>query len=184
MSTEELQRQSMIADLITKLHAAGGWCGEIHVQKAAYMAQELYRADLGFDFVLYHHGPYSFDLHNAIGVMHAREFLDMQTKSTPHDPTLVLTKRGEYLRDHFQEINGRFAEQISRAAAHFGNRTVAQLEHLTTAHYVTYENGMEGKCVQDRAQRVHELKSHISVAEAMAAVKSIDATIQELSANA
>ena len=184
MSTEELQRQSMIADLITKLHAEGKWCGEVHVQKTAYMAQELYHADLGFEFVLYLHGPYSFDLHGEIVAMRAHKFLDTEIRPASFEPTLVLTKRGEYLRDHFQELNGRFAEQVSRAAAHFGNRTVAQLEHLTTAHYVTYENGMEGKGVQDRAQRVHELKSHISVAEAMAAVKSIDATIQELSANA
>ena len=184
MSTEELQYQSMIADLITKLHAKGSWCGETHVQKTAYMAQELYHADLGFDFVLYRHGPYSFDLHDAIGSMRAYKFLDMEIRPAPYGPSLVLTERGEQLRDHFREFSDRFAKQINWAVTHFGNKTVSQLERLTTAHFVTHENGMQGKSVHDRAQRVHELKSHISVNEAMAAVKSIDATIQELSANA
>ena len=179
MSKDELQRYSMVADLITKLRGKGSWCGETHVQKTCYLLQELLGVPLGFNFILYRHGAYSFDLHDMIGTMRAYRFLDIEIPPPPYGPSLALTERGQELKDHFQEFNNQFAEQTDWAADRFGDKTVVQLEKLTTAYYVTRENGMAKKSVETRAQRLNELKPHIPIAEAANALRSIDAMIKE-----
>jgi hypothetical protein len=59
---ERLQRASILLTLNEELRRAGSWAGETHMQKATYFLQELTRIPLEFDFVLYKHGPFSFDL--------------------------------------------------------------------------------------------------------------------------
>ena len=181
MSKDELQGYSMIADFITKLRDKGSWCGETHVQKTSYLAQELLGVPFGFNFILYRHGAYSFDLHEEIGTMRAYKFLDIEIPPPPYGPSLALTERGEELTKRFRDFTDKFAEKTDWIAARFGNKTVVELERLTTAFYVTRENGMEQKDVDDRAQRLNKLKPHISIAEAKDALKSIDATIREAS---
>ena len=169
----------MIADLIAKLHDKRSWCGETHVQKTAYLTQELLGVPLGFKFILYRHGAYSFDLHEAIGAMRAYRFLGIEVPPPPYGPSLVLTPRGEKLRNHFQKSNGRFAKQTDWVAERLGDKNVVQLEKLSTAYYVTREKEMEKKSVDVRARRLHELKPHISTIEAARALHDIDAMIEE-----
>lgn len=63
---KRLQRDAVILSLIENLRAKGSWCGETHIQKATYFVQELLRVPLEFEFVLYKHGPYSFDLSDEL----------------------------------------------------------------------------------------------------------------------
>ena len=61
-----LQRAAVLLTLLEQLQARGSWCGETHVQKSVYFLQDLLQVPLGFEFVLYKHGPYSFDLNDEI----------------------------------------------------------------------------------------------------------------------
>ena len=67
---ERLQRAAILTELMDRLRADGSWCGETHVQKATYFLQEVLGVQTGFEYILYKHGPYSFDLrgpHRAAG---------------------------------------------------------------------------------------------------------------------
>ncbi len=61
-----LQRAAVLLTLLDALKQRGSWCGETHLQKSVYILQELFGVQLGFTFVLYRHGPYSFDLSQAV----------------------------------------------------------------------------------------------------------------------
>jgi hypothetical protein len=43
-----LQRAALLTTLADKLRDAGSWCGETHLQKAAYLLQTLLQVPLGF----------------------------------------------------------------------------------------------------------------------------------------
>ena len=51
----------VITKLIETLRERGSWCGETHVQKAAFFLQELMEVPMRFNFILYKHGPFSFE---------------------------------------------------------------------------------------------------------------------------
>jgi hypothetical protein len=57
-----LQRAVVLLSLLERLKERGSWCGETHLQKSAYFLQDMLSAPLGFDFILYKHGPFAFDL--------------------------------------------------------------------------------------------------------------------------
>ena len=44
---ERLPRSAILLTLVEELHAHGSWCGETHVQKCVYFAQELFKVPLG-----------------------------------------------------------------------------------------------------------------------------------------
>ena len=54
MNTEE--KEAVLIALMTGLREQESWCGETHVQKAAYILQEGLKVPIGLDFVLYKHG--------------------------------------------------------------------------------------------------------------------------------
>jgi len=66
-----LKRDVVILSLIENLKKKGSWCGETHIQKATYFLQELFDFPLGFEFILYKHGPFSFDLSDKLTAMRA-----------------------------------------------------------------------------------------------------------------
>lgn len=79
---ERLAREAVLLSLVEKLRQAGSWCGETHVQKATYFLQEVAGVPLGFPFILYKHGPFSFDLRDELTAMRADGFLTLE----PRDP--------------------------------------------------------------------------------------------------
>ena len=174
------ERYIVLADLVNKMHGKHSWCGETHVQKTAYFMQELTGVPLEFDFILYLHGPYSFDLHDEILAMRARGVLDIDVKRPPYGPSLVLTDFGKRVHKNYHEFRDRFAERVDWIARHFADKTVVQLEKLGTAYYVTRKQGMEGKSVEERARHLHELKPHVSLLEAREALETMDGRIDEV----
>ena len=62
----EMEKNVVLLSFIDFMRAKGSWCGETHVQKGTYFFQELMGVPLGFHFILYKHGPFSFDLRNQI----------------------------------------------------------------------------------------------------------------------
>jgi len=58
----------------------------------------------------------------------------------------------------------------------FGSKGVAELERLSTAYLVTRQAGADHS-TEDRAQRLRKLKPHISVDDALVAMKDIDNVI-------
>lgn len=163
-------RRALIIELVRNLLSTGSWCGETHIQKCVYFLQDLYRVPLGYDFVLYKHGPYSFDLHDELIEMKACEFLVPEPRS-PYGPTLRLGEREALLTERSQHLGQMYHHELEAVASRLGNANAADLERLATALFLTVRYQVNR---DKRASRLTELKPHISLEDAHAAVAEVD----------
>lgn len=165
---------ALIGVLIEQLRASGNWCGETHLQKAVYFLQTACRVPMGYSFVLYKHGPYSFDLRLDTARLLGRRMLKQEPSRPPYGPRLgATTIMSMHVNRHPDAIR-RYLEDVSRVVQFVGRRGVAELERLSTALYVTLQQGK--KSMESRAKRIHDLKPHVSVESAAEAVKELDSS--------
>lgn len=167
---ERLQRAVILTELMDQLRAQGSWCGETHVQKAVYFLQEILEVPTEFKYILYKHGPYSFDLTADLTGLRADFLLDLNHRSPGYGPGLVPTAASKNLRDRYPRTLATHRSQIEFVANAFGTKGVTELEKLATALFVTRELGDTASSLQ-RARRLHELKPHISVTDAHIAIQ-------------
>lgn len=173
-----LQRDVVIISLIENLKEKGSWCGETHIQKATYFLQQLFKIPLGFEFILYKHGPFSFDLSDELTAMRADLLIRIQPQPRPYGPSLVPSNGSKSIKKHFSATLKKYDSNIQFVANKFRDRGVSELEQLATALYVTQEINPNGSS-EFRAQCITKLKPHIKMIEARAAVKEVDEIIKE-----
>lgn len=167
------QQRAVIIKLIKSLTENGSWCGETHIQKASYCLKEVTKTPIEFEFILYKHGPFSFDLRDELTAMRADGLLDIEVNPYPFGPSLKVTETGIDVIRRFPKTVGEYEKKIGFISSSLGSKGVAELERLATALYVS--NSEE---TSDRAKRVNNLKPHISVDMACKAVAEIDEMIQ------
>lgn len=167
---QPLERASILLALSEALRNRGSWTGETHIQKASYFLQRLLGVSLELDFILYKHGPYSFDLTNELAGMQADGFLALQPRPFPYGPSYVPGPLSGLLKTSYGRIATFYEPQVQFAAQKLGARSVAELERLATALYVSFEGGPP----EDRPTRINALKPHVSVAEAAKALAELD----------
>jgi hypothetical protein len=175
MSGKEMkrrQREAIVAAIDQRLAERGSWCGETHLQKAVYFLQTLLGVPTGFSYILYKFGPFSRELRTELGSMRADGFLELVPQPEPYGPTLQTTEVAE------QQLLGRWPKTIRRydpaldfVAKTLGGLGVGELERLATALWVREEDP-EAQPVE-QAERIHELKPHVSSASALKAVQKV-----------
>ena len=177
---DRMRNGVVLTKLIEELRAQGSWCGETHVQKTMFFVQELMGVPTEFEFILYKHGPFSFDLRDELTALRADGLLEIEAE--PHGARFIPTERSSYVKRHYGRTAARYASAIEFVAEKLGKRKVAELERLGTAFYVSRSSENAGASINDRANRVVELKPHISVAQARQAVEKVDGLLTEAAA--
>jgi hypothetical protein len=172
---EQFDNASLIVALTEKLREYQSWAGETHLQKATYVLKRVLGVPIEFKFILYKHGPFSFDLRDEIGWMRSSRLLEWEVRSNFYGPSLRPGQLSPTLKRQFPVMPSRYSGQIDFVAHRFGGKNVAELERLTTAIYVTLD---EQTPCQERARYINELKPHVSIPEADAALVEADALIQ------
>jgi hypothetical protein len=170
---DRLRRDVILIRLIEALRERGSWCGETHLQKAAYLLQEMAGAPLGFEFILYKHGPFSFELRDELSAMRADGFISLQVQDPSYGPSIVPEPGADALRKRFPKTLGAHEARIKFVAEKLGDKKVVELERLATAFFVSEEAGPRTS-PDTRARRVHAIKPHISVDQALEAVRTVD----------
>lgn len=173
-----LAQEAVLAGLARRLHDRGSWSGETHLQKATYLLHELLGVPFDFDFILYKHGPFSFELRDELGSMRADRLLEREVQAPPYGPRFIVTDRGRELEGRFGRTMERYGPALDWVAAQLGDRGVMELERLATALWVTREIG-ENAPVAERAARLHAVKSHVAMADAVDAVREVDDMLVE-----
>lgn len=168
----EHAQRTILVGLVKRLDAKGSWGGETHVQKASYLLSELRNVDFNFDFILYKHGPFSFELHDELSSMCADDLIDRFSVSPQYGPQLLVTPHGAQLEERFEKTMQRYGESLDWITDILGDRGVADLERLATAMWMTRQDP-EG-FVRARAEAVINVKPHISLDAATEAVEEID----------
>jgi uncharacterized protein YwgA len=172
---DSLQRASLVLALNEKLRHDGSWAGETHMQKATYFLQHLMNVPLGFEFVLYKHGPFSFDLRDELTAMRAQGFLRLEPQD-PYGPRLVSGDKSQLLQKSFRESVDQYSLAIQFVSEKLASKNVSGLERVATALYVTLDNVTD---TDGRASRIVQLKPHISLDDARAAVAEVDQIINQ-----
>ena len=173
---DRMQRAGLLTRLIEELRKKGSWCGETHVQKATFFAQELAEIPLGFNFILYKHGPFSFDLRDELTALRADGLLKLETQ-WPYGPRISPTPQSEYIEGLYPRTLEKYGTAVAFVANRLSNKGVSELERLATAFYVNLRE--DKTSVDERATRLTELKPHILQEEAKGAIQAIDKIAEE-----
>jgi uncharacterized protein YwgA len=175
---QTLQRQTLIYCLVEALRSKGNWCGETHIQKTMFFLDELSNHAVGYEFILYKHGPFSFELSEDLSVMDARGFVKDEIANINYGPRLNINPT---VRNMLTEKFGQLTVQVQDAMTFVVNKLadcgVATLERLGTALYFTRKECVDGS--EARASRIHEVKPHVTEAQALESVKTVNAILDE-----
>ena len=160
----------IIVTLVNEMAKRGGWCGETHIQKTSYFLNRLLGVPLTYKFIMYKHGPYSFNLRDDLAVMRVKRFLKAEHRY-PYGPSYRL---GKPLTNKYPEVPEQYTRQIDFVATEIGCKGVRELERLATSMFITLDEGYEQSSVAARARRIRELKPYLSPKDARIAVQSAD----------
>lgn len=167
-----LENAVILTHLLSALRKQDSWCGETHVQKSVYLLSEVQGIDLGFRFILYHHGPFSFDLRGELTSLQADGLLALEFQPIPYGPRLAPTQAALDLQSRFPKTMAKYRPAVERIAQYLGNRGVNALERLATAVYVTRRQPEADP--ETRAEALAGLKPHIALEDAQAAIAEAD----------
>lgn len=165
-SMNERQRRALVCRLIKEMRQTDSWAAETHIQKCVYFLKAMLNVPVGYEYILYKHGPYSFDLRRELAVMRARFQLDMESRY-PYGPSFMLGIRGELDLD----LVTQYKSAVNFVATEISTRKVGGLERLSTTLYVRVES--PDLTIEQAAQRINELKPHISITDAREAIDEI-----------
>lgn len=165
-----LMEEAVLVGLSRRLREKGSWTGETHLQKAAYLLSELRDIDFDFDFILYKHGPFSFELRDELDAMRSQGLLETVVPNPRYGPQLLPTEAGKKLEE-LLGVSERHGEALDWIADKLGRRGVMDLERLATAMWMTRH---EPGSVRSRAEAVIGIKPHIPIEAAAAAVQEVD----------
>ena len=176
---DSMKKAAVLTRFIEELRKHDSRCGETHIQKASFFLQELMDIPTGFEYILYKHGPFSFDLREELTALRADGFVELEVK--PHGPGIApVAGQCEYVQDLYPITLGRYEKKIEFVASKLGNKGVVDLEKWGTAYYVYHHHrDMKTASVDERAWKMTELKPHISQEDAYAAVEEVDQVIKE-----
>jgi len=165
----DFTRHWYIVEAVKGLRAAGSWAGKTHVIKTLALVELL--GNTPFDFVLYKHGPYSFDIDAELEQLRSYDGL-VEERVGGYGPRLKPGVGAKFVTELACPPKDA-GETIKRSAEFAKDRDVSGLEAVvTSAWIVVRENITDATKV---AQRLVELKPHISEQVAIkAAIEAID----------
>lgn len=166
-----MQRAVVLLTLLDQLRNRGSWCGETHLQKATFFLQQMMRVPLGFNFVLYKHGPYSFDLNDEITALRADQLLTVLPRS-PYGPSLHPSDVGLALLERFPKTQDRYARAVQFVADRLAGKNVVELERLGTALFVASTAPASDET--SRVERIQAAKPHVLAEDAGVALRLVN----------
>jgi uncharacterized protein YwgA len=166
---------AVVGLIVRQLKVHGSWCGETHIQKTAFVAKEVLGVPLSVAFVLYKHGPYSFDLNGILGSMRADRVLALVPQGS-YGPSFTSEPPMDSVFRQFEREIASISNRIESIARYFGPKNVADLERIATAIFVTLKRPNDS--AEIRASELNRLKPHIAIPVALSAVAEADQFLQ------
>jgi len=177
MSLDDLKEAAVLARVVERVNEKKSFCGETLLQKSAYFLKELRHVPLSTEFRIYYYGPFSFELRDRLTWMEAMDIV----RTNPHEwgATYTVGNRYRQVEGQFPKTLDRYEGDIDWVVGHLAPLTVKQLEPLATALFRRRER--EGASEDILAERLHEIKPHVSVDEAHAALRKVAAWMSQKS---
>ena len=163
----ESDQDILICQLVQQMHKHHSWVGETHIQKCSLFLQELLGVPLSYEFAIYKYGPYSSELSRDLTKMRVNFMLDVEPHP-PYAPSFVLGTRGQKL----VQAQNRYESEFEFVCKRLSPKNTRDLERVSTVYFIKIE--MPELQNHSIAERVCELKPHISHELAVAACKEVD----------
>jgi len=157
---------------VEELKAHGSWTGKTHVQKSIFLLQAAATMDVPFQFVLYKHGPYSFELEAEMEQMMSYDAIS--ASSVPGYGVMLNASNNQSVIKRAVTISAHDLSAIKDVCTFVGTRQVSELERLATAAWIRTHDGIKTR--EAVAVRLHSLKPHISLEDAMLADDTLTAS--------
>ena len=170
------QRFAMLLLLDKEMLREGSWCGETHIQKGTFLLQELLSLESDYQFVLYKHGPFSFELRDDLSEMQADGLLNLVARQQGYGPSYLPSGEADEFLTRYPRTTSRFEAPVKLIAKKLGDRGVAELERISTALFI--KNRSELTSIRDRAAELVRLKPHISASDALTATEDVDRLVE------
>jgi hypothetical protein len=165
-----IERWAVIAQLVKDIRDNRGWAGETHIQKILFFLQELLNVPGGYRFVLYKHGPYSFDFHDDLARMLSNFILSVEPRPG-YGPSFGLGETGDNVIDRGTKVVAQYQRQLQFIVGVLGTKDVRTLERYGTALLLRSKYpGFDDATLGDK---IVELKPHITTPLANEAVRAV-----------
>jgi len=171
-----LKRYAILVTVIEKLEEKGSWCGETHIQKTVYFLEKLFENVLDYQFILYKYGPFSFDLHDDLGIMESLGVINV-IPQPPYGSQIVTGKLAERIKELFPKTLTSIKEKVEFITDKLASKNVVELETLATSLYV--ESKLSNNSDLEKAQEICRLKPHVSFREALQRLKEVKQILEE-----
>ncbi len=165
-----IEKWVVIGELVRGLREHQGWAGETQLQKTLFFLQELLQVPMGYDFMLYKHGPYDFDLHDELGGMLTNSVLALEHRP-PYGPRFKVGDIGEGLIHQRKDDIISYIQHIEFIAETLSNKDIRDLERLGTALLLKKE--FPDLDQTTLASKIVELKPHVPHNMALSAVQEV-----------
>lgn len=178
MSLQGKKRQAVLLTLIEAMIKEDSWAGETHVQKCCYFLQEALGVPLEFEFILYKHGPFSFDLRDELEQMVA-DLIILYKPQYPYGPSMTPGETADRVKERFPRTIKTWRTKVEFVAKRVSTHDVSWLERVGTALFVLREDQLSD---EQAVSKVNELKPHISLDLARTALREVKKILGEASA--
>lgn len=168
---QEVSRERLVVHTIRALEHSGSWCGETHLQKCFYLAQEFSGETPMFKYVLYKHGPYSFELSDCLEKLIAEGVVSYRPRTPPYGPSLEVSETSAKFRN-FEIESDKITTVVEKICTKLGASNVSELERLATALFVSIRLP-NLKSLEERGRYINSIKPHVSVEAAKKAEEEV-----------
>lgn len=163
------RRAAIVTELAERLLAKGGWVGETQLQKAVYLLQTQLGVPTEYEFILYRHGPFSFELRDELNLLRSDGFFEWEEIGN-YGPRWIPTGQSKELRNKFPKTLAKYSALLDYDAKKLAPLDVWELEKLATAQYVCEVEAN----VQQRPILMNKIKPHINPHDADTALKQLE----------
>ncbi len=153
---------AIILGVIENLHKNGSWTGRTHVQKTLSLLNDRGSMQIPFEFVIYRHGPYSFDVESELAQMRSYGALEVEPNSQGYGVVLSPGPQADLARK-IKPLSEEDQKAIEDACCFVGAWGVAKLEQIATTSWIRKKENVSDR--EGVAKRLHQLKPHIPVEE-------------------
>lgn len=158
---DEKAKFGVIAWILSRLDEKRLYYGTVIAQKIMYFLQEGFGVDLGYHFYFYHYGPYSDELDRDLKIMKLYQIISIGYDPKELGYSIKLESEANIYLDYAKPIINKYSKNISEVVELFGNLRPADLELLSTIHYVNTNNKKLRKIT--RIEKVQKLKPKFSI---------------------
>jgi uncharacterized protein YwgA len=155
-------RRAAILAIVEQLREAGSWAGRTHIQKCLFLLRALFGLDLGFEYVSYKHGPYSFDLDADIEALRIQGALDYEIVTSEYGPRYTIGPAARMTKGHLDKGD---RSAIAEVARFVGEKNVRELECLSTLVMCCQSLPEDSRDLPKVRDCVRALKPHLSDVE-------------------